>query len=176
MHAGPDQRTLYRRGTKKAPFIVNGQPIHNEYVVPTNPTLLRALRCHVKVKVYQPLLGVKYLFNYFNKRDQGENIQIRHDAHGELGIAVMDEVPNCEAHNSIYCYEADFRIRGFQLNSCSHNVKRLLVHLPSEHMILFVGGEDDALRMAEEWWFNLNRFDQAARGYKYNKIPYLCVE
>lgn len=153
MYNGPDQRTVYRRRQSKAHVTVRSVHIDNKSMVPTNLTLLRALKCHINVEVYQPLLGVKYLFSYLKKGQKGESIHLRINSLGEPAVTVCIEVRQYETHRYLSCYEADWRIRTSNVNSscCSHNVVRLPVHLPSQQIVLFVeGGEEDALRSADQ--------------------------
>ena len=177
-YGGTDHKTVYRRRPSKKPGMVNNQVVDNDYVVPTNMKLLKALRCHVNVEVYQALLGVKYLFKYLQKGESRDTIQIRYDLAGEPGIAVSDEVRHFQSHRYLSCYEADWRIRASPVTECSHAVVRLPVHLPSEQMVYFMEGEEEeALRSADdkhsqlEAWFLLNRKDPAARSIKYVDIP-----
>lgn len=90
VYAGPEQRTVHRRRSNKAPPIINSINTDNEYKVSTK--LLRALKCLMNMQVYQPVLKVKCLFNYLVKGEHEETIQIRHYVDGEPGIAVCDEV------------------------------------------------------------------------------------
>lgn len=49
-------------------------------------------------------------------------IHIRHDVAGEPAIVVCDEVQHYQRHRYLPRYEADWRIRSFNITDSSHSV------------------------------------------------------
>ena len=152
----------------------------NRDVVPYSPLLLKKYAAHINVEVVANIRLVKYIFKYtFKGHDR---------AHVELGQP-HDELQAHIDARYLGAAEAAWRLFGFPIHGCSHAVERLAVHLPGQHFVTFVAGEEVAAATAPKAkrttltaWFALNA--ATAEGgcdnagilqSKYQDIPSLCT-
>ena len=64
---GKDFYPLYRRHQDGHTVMVRKEWLHNRWVVPYNPHLLRHFNCHINVEACGSIKAVKYLFKYIYK-------------------------------------------------------------------------------------------------------------
>ena len=139
---------------------------------PYSPLLLKKYAAHINVEVVANILLVKYTFKGHDR------------AHVELGHP-HDEL---QAHVDARYLAAEAAFE-FPIHGCSQAVERLAVHLPGQHFVTFVAGEEVAAAEAPKAkrttltaWFALNA--ATAEGgcdnagilqSKYQDIPSLCT-
>ena len=124
--------------------------------------------------------SVKYLYKYVYKGDDAANITIEENDN--------DRVIN---HDEIRCYietryispvEACYRILSKPLQSKSHSIVRLSVHIPNQQSIVIDDISDDttvsaALARTSTLlaFFELNARDQSAKQYTYAEMDVKCT-
>ncbi|XP_071739059.1 uncharacterized protein [Rutidosis leptorrhynchoides] len=180
-HASVDENgyPVYRRRDNESRVYKGEAELHNGYVVPYNPFLLKKFQSHINVERCNQSGAIKYLFKYINKGyDRITAGLVRNDdSNGEVaGKPVM--VKSLENPYISAC-EAAWRIFGNEIHYRTHAVERLSFHLPNEQPVTF---EDDAdLQDVIEKpsvassqftsWMERNTWDQNARNLTYTEFP-----
>jgi hypothetical protein len=127
---------------KKYPPIDNP----NGWVVSHNPYLSKRYNCHINVQISTSIKSFKYVFKYVYKGpDQAEVETILTDKDGKKigGTLDHDEVQTFVLARYLSSCEAVSRIMGACLQMVSHLIVRLAVHLPLQHRVKFVEGQEE---------------------------------
>jgi hypothetical protein len=153
---------IYRRRNKH-PFtkIVNRNEttITDRNVVPYNPYLLKKYNCHLNVEIASTIKTVKYICKYVYKGHDKALVRLRRANNNlpnnnnndqqqlEPGL-IINEVKSYQDCRYVGPMEAIWRIYGNYMHSKYPNVECLAIHLPNEHSIVYMeGNEADALRI-----------------------------
>lgn len=160
---------LYRRRRQISTGVhsvqVRGKPVDNRYVVPYNRDLLLKYNAHINVEVCTSLKCVRYIYKYIYKG---------YDC-AKVSIGVRDEVNSYIDNRYLSAPEACWHLNTFKMNSLSHSVVHLSVHLELHQNVTFQAGyEQLALENSGSTliaWFQLNQADLGARQYLYSQIP-----
>ena len=174
-----DSYPLYRRRDTGA-AIQKGQALmDNRDVVPYSPALLKKYNAHINVEVVSNIRLVKYIFKYAYKGHDRAHVELRRH----------DEIQDHIDARYLGAAEAAWRLFEFPIHGSSHTVERLALHLPGQHAVNFVPGQEaEALaaprgqRTTLTAWFEINRAvmqkgDDPANLLQalYQEIPSLCT-
>ncbi|XP_071740486.1 uncharacterized protein [Rutidosis leptorrhynchoides] len=134
---------IYRRRDNGSRIYKGDVVLHNGYVVPYNPFLLKKYQSHINVERCNQTGAIKYLFKFINK---GPNritagLVMNNDINGEVDEKPVDEIKEYYDCRYISACEAAWRIFGNEIHYRTHAVERLSFHLPNEQPVIF---EDDA--------------------------------
>ncbi|GJZ48131.1 hypothetical protein Tco_0601963 [Tanacetum coccineum] len=162
---------IYRRRNDGNSIKKNGSDLHNGYVVPYNPGLLRRYQSHINVEWCNQIGSIKYLFKYINKGPDRVTVAVE----GEE----VDEVQDYYDCRYLSACEAAWRIYGFDIHYRTPSVERLPFHLENEQSVIFDATEsiDYALDKSSvnetkfEAWMELNKTDTFAQTLLYVEIP-----
>ncbi|GJQ89676.1 putative PIF1 DNA helicase/replication protein A1-like protein [Tanacetum coccineum] len=108
---------IYRRRNDGNSIKKNGSDLHNGYVVPYNPGLLRRYQSHINVEWCNQIGSIKYLFKYINKGPDRVTVVVE----GEE----VDEVQDYYDCRYLSACEAAWRIYGFDIHYRTPSVERL---------------------------------------------------
>jgi len=174
-----DGYPLYRRRKDGRTVTKNDVEMDNCWVVPYNPYLSRKYNAHINVEVCSSVKSVKYIFKYIYKGHDAAVVKVSETGEGTYG---WDEITSYLDTRYIAAPEAMWRLREYKMHDKSHTVKRLAVHLPLMHNVVFrQGDEQRALENKRKEgttltaWFQLNLNNPDARQYLYTEIPYHYV-
>ena len=166
---------IYRRRNDGNTIRKGGKDLHNGFVVPYNPTLLRRYQSHINVEWCNQVGSIKYLFKYINKGPDRVTAAID----GEE----IDEIKDFYDCRYLSACEAAWRIYGFDIHYRTPSVERLPFHLKNEQPVLF--DESDSIDYTLEkssvnetkflQWMELNKTDTFARTLLYVEIPKFYV-
>ncbi|KAJ0504812.1 putative helitron helicase-like domain-containing protein [Helianthus annuus] len=132
----------YMRASNCEPFLKNGIPLDNGYVVPYNRNLLLHFDAHINVEYCGWSMLIKYLFKYIAKgvdrirfaltsdRDTSSNEVINE-------VPVVDEIQNFMDARFICPHEATWRILAFPIHHRNPPVQVLAVHLEGKQNLTF---------------------------------------
>ncbi|MCP4486968.1 MAG: hypothetical protein GY820_06565, partial [Gammaproteobacteria bacterium] len=171
---------VYRRRYNHVTTTIGKHTVDNQWVVPYNRYLLLKYRCHINVEVCTSIKSVKYLFKYIYKGHDCASVVIKQgsDAAAQQMELKYDEVESFLNARYISAPEAIWRLFEYSMHEKSHAIIRLAVHLPSEQVVYFREGEEEAAldstmqrKSTLTAWFALNRVDQQAREFLYHEIP-----
>ncbi|GJU06527.1 DNA helicase PIF1, ATP-dependent [Tanacetum coccineum] len=162
---------IYKRRNDGATIKKSETNLHNGYVVPYNPGLLRRYQAHINVEYCNQVGSIKYLFKYINKGPDRVTATID----GEEVDEIKDYL-NCRYLSSC---KAAWRIYGFDIHYRTPSVERLLFHLKHEQQVIFVMTESinyavDKSSINEtkfESWIQQNQTDTFVRSLLYVEIP-----
>nr|GFA45346.1 hypothetical protein [Tanacetum cinerariifolium] len=162
---------IYKRRNDGATIKKSSTDLHNDYVVPYNPGLLRRYQAHINVEYCNKVGSVKYLFKYINK---GPN-KVTATIDGEEVDEIKDYL-NCRYLSSC---ETAWRVYGFDIHYRTPSIERLPFHLKYEQHVIFDATESinyvvDKSSVNEtkfESWMHLNQIDTFARSLLYVEIP-----
>ena len=142
--------------------------LDNRHVVPHNKALLLKYQSHINVEVCNNVKAIKYIYKYIYKGHDRANIQ-----------AEFNEISNFLQTRYVSAPEACWRIFAFKIDSSSHTIYRLIVHLPEQQRVSFQqGSEAEALRRAANtdtmltafFKYN-NRLDFGDKKWLYYEMP-----
>ncbi|GJQ94135.1 ATP-dependent DNA helicase PIF1-like protein [Tanacetum coccineum] len=132
---------IYRRRNDGNSIKKNGSDLHNGYVVPYNPGLLRRYQSHINVEWCNQIGSIKYLFKYINKGPDRVTVAV--------DVEEVDEVQDYYDCRYLSACEAAWRIYGFDIH----------YRTPSVNETKF------------EAWMELNKTDTFAQTLLYVEIP-----
>nr|CDJ83291.1 Protein of unknown function DUF889 domain containing protein [Haemonchus contortus] len=158
----------YRRPNDGRIVEYGNTTLDNRSVVPYNRYLALRYGGHLNVEICAMIHAVKYIYKYVYKGpDRAALHMIR--TNGEEGA--FNEIDAFINARYVCAPESVHRLLGFDLQSKSHTVYRLQVHLPEQEGVVFQGGqEEEALRRASERdttltaYFKLNAEHEVAYG------------
>ncbi|GKB34511.1 hypothetical protein Tco_0879453, partial [Tanacetum coccineum] len=162
---------IYRRRNDGNSIKKSGSDLHNGYVVPYNPGLLRRYQSHINVEWCNQIGSIKYLFKYINKGPDRVTVAVD----GEE----VDEVQDYYDCRYLSACEAAWRIYGFDIHYRTPSVERLPFHLENEQSVIFdvTNSIDYALGKSSvnetkfKVWMELNKTDSFAQTLLYVEIP-----
>ena len=162
----------YRRRDNGVKVFVRGSQLHNGFVVPYSPYLLRKFECHCNVELCTSVKAIKYLFKYVFKGHDSASLE------ASVSGDNNDEIKTYLETRYVSAPEAVWRLSKFAMSNFSHSVVRLAIHIPLHQMVYVNQNEvDSAIQRAanEETtltaFFKLNEKDSAAREILYSDIP-----
>ncbi|GKC92713.1 putative PIF1 DNA helicase/replication protein A1-like protein, partial [Tanacetum coccineum] len=112
---------LYKRRNDGNIIKKSGTDLHNGYVVPYNPGLLRRYQAHINVDRCNQVGSIKYLFKYINKGPDRVSATIDDEE--------VDEIKDFLNCRYLSACEATWRIYGFEIHYRTPSVERLPFHL-----------------------------------------------
>nr|GFA58701.1 hypothetical protein [Tanacetum cinerariifolium] len=115
---------LYKRRNDGNIIKKSGTDLHNGYVVPYNPGLLRRYQAHINVEWYNQVGSIKYLLKYINKGSD----RVSATVDGEE----VDEIKDFLNCRYLSACEAAWRIYGFEIHYRTPSVEQFPVHLKDE--------------------------------------------
>nr|GEW68867.1 hypothetical protein [Tanacetum cinerariifolium] len=120
---------LYKKRNDGSIIKKSRTDLHNGYVVPYNPRLLRRYQAHINVEWCNQVGSIKYLFKYINKGPDRVSATID----GEEVDEIKDFL------NCIYlsACEAAWRIYGFEIHYRTPSVEWFPFHLKDEQQVIF---------------------------------------
>ncbi|XP_021996164.1 uncharacterized protein LOC110893362 [Helianthus annuus] len=130
----------YKRSSTSAPFLKNGVPLDNGYVVPYNANLLMHFEAHINVEYYGWTMLIKYLFKYISKGADRIQFALTRDRQtGEPADIpeVINEIKNYTDGRFICPHEAVWRIFSFPIHHKNPPVQVLAVHLEGKQNLTF---------------------------------------
>nr|GEY65080.1 hypothetical protein [Tanacetum cinerariifolium] len=120
---------IYKRRNDGCTIKKSRADLHNSYVVPYNPGLLRHYQSHINVEWCNQIGSIKYLFEYINKGS------------GKVIVAAeneeVDEISDYYDCRYLSACEATWRIYGFDMHYRFPPLERLPFHLPNEQSVIF---------------------------------------
>lgn len=128
---GDDGYPLYRRrspGDGGVSIKSKGFDIDNRWIVPYNPTLLRAFNAHINVEYCNSVKSIKYICKYVNKGSDQAAFGLENE---------KDEINAYESGRYISSSEAVWRIFAFPIHERSPTVVQLAVHWENGQPIYF---------------------------------------
>nr|GEZ81568.1 ATP-dependent DNA helicase PIF1-like [Tanacetum cinerariifolium] len=120
---------LYKRRNDNNIIKKSGTDLHNGYVVPYNPGLLRRYQAHINVEWCNQVGSVKYLFKYINKGPD----RVSATVDGEKVDKIKDFL-NCRYLSAC---EATWCIYGFEIHYRTPSVDWFPFHLKDEQHVIF---------------------------------------
>eukprot|EP01083_Nonionella_stella_P234353 825012_1 len=117
------------RGLYKHPFCFCFIVVDNKWIVPYNPGLLKALRCHVNVESVANVDCVKYIFKYVQKGSDRASVVLK-----DITNEPVDEIGIREDCRYICPYEACGNIYGFQQWHNYPKVERLPIIVDGQEL------------------------------------------
>uniref|UniRef100_A0ABD2WRH7 ATP-dependent DNA helicase n=1 Tax=Trichogramma kaykai TaxID=54128 RepID=A0ABD2WRH7_9HYME len=165
----------YRRRDKSY-TLPNGAKVDNRWVVPHCPKLIQMFNCHMNVEIVTSIRSVKYLYKYVYKGHDAANVTI--EDHPDQKIVNHDEITNFIDSRYVGPVESCYRILSKPLDSKSHSITRLAVHLPNQQCAIITDENFVDLNQASSTlidYFKLNSEDPNARQYFYKDIPTVYV-
>ncbi|XP_071739185.1 uncharacterized protein [Rutidosis leptorrhynchoides] len=137
---------VYRRRDNESRVYKGEAELHNGYVVPYNPFLLKKYQSHINVERFNQSGAIKYLLKYINKGyDRITAGLVRNDdSNGEVAGKPVDEIKEYYDCRYISACEAAWRIFGEEIHYRTHAV---------------------------ESWMKRNTWDQNARNLTYTEFP-----
>ena len=148
------------------------QEIDNSWIVPYNPFLLQAFKCHINVELCSSIKCIKYITKYITKGSDQAVFQLQ-AAEGRN----VNEIEQYQNARYVGASEAAGRIRGDKIGAHFPPVVSLAVHLENGQRIIFP--EEDAMQAAEAppptttltAFFALCARDNFAKTLKYYQVP-----
>ena len=148
------------------------QEIDNRWIVPYNPFLLLAFKCHINVELCSSIKCIKYITKYITKGSDQAVFQLQ-AAEGRN----INEIEEYQNARYVGASEAAGRIRGDKISDHFPPVVSLSVHLENGQRIIFPEG--DARQAAEApppsttltAFFALCAQDPFAKTLKYQQVP-----
>lgn len=145
--------------------------------MPYNAFLSLKYNCHLNVEVAAGIKCVKYLFKYIYKGYDCADIKITTSS-TDANVQSMqyNEINQWVNSRYVSAPEAVHRLFEFKMQSKSHAVMRLAMHLPFEQTVLFTPGAEKEIiekncATTLTAWFELNQRDERARKFTYVEIP-----
>ena len=162
---------LYRRRNDGSTINKSGIDLHNGYVVPYNPGLLRRFQSHINVEWCNQIGSIKYLFKYINKGPDRATVGLEDED--------VDEIKEYYDCRYLSACEASWRIFGFNIHYRFPPVERLPFHLEGEQSVIFDASQSidvtlDKASVSDSKfisWMQLNQTDTKAQKLLYHEIP-----
>nr|CDJ95688.1 Protein of unknown function DUF889 domain containing protein [Haemonchus contortus] len=148
--AESDSYPTYRRPNDGRTCVSGGKILDNRSVVPYNRYLALRYNGHLNVEICGMIQAVKYMYKYVYKGPDRATLRMIRNENG-FDNRVVDEIDEFVNARYVCAPEAVHRLLGFDLQSKSHTVCRLQVHLPDYQNVTFQGGrEEEAVRRAAD--------------------------
>lgn len=162
---------IYKRRNDGCTVTKSGSEVHNGYVVPYNPGLLRRYQSHINVEWCNQSGSIKYLFKYINKGPDRVTAALEEED--------VDEIKDYYDCRYLSACEAAWRIYGFDIHYRFPPVERLPFHEQGQQSVLFDATEsiDFTLDKASvnetkfTAWMEKNKTDKNARKLLYHEFP-----
>ncbi|GJY51737.1 hypothetical protein Tco_0442584 [Tanacetum coccineum] len=162
---------IYKRRNDGNTITKSGTDLHNGYVVPYNPGLLRRYQSHINVEWCNQIGSIKYLFKYINKGPD----RVTAAVDGEE----VDEIKDFYDCRYLSACEAAWRIYGFDIHYRTPPVERLPFHLQDEQSVIFDATESIDYTLEKSsvnetkfvQWMELNKTNTLASTLLYAEIP-----
>ena len=162
---------IYKRRNDGSTIKKSGTELHNGYVVPYNPGLLRMFQSHINVEWCNQVGSIKYLFKYINKGPDRSTVGLEEED--------VDEIKEYYDCRYLSACEAIWRIYGFDIHYRFPPVERLPFHLEGEQSVIFEATEsiDFALDKASVnetkfvAWMEYNRTHTDGEDLLYHEFP-----
>ena len=155
---------LYRRRNDGRTVQCRGVILDNRNVVPYNKYLLLKYRAHINVEICTNISAIKYLYKYVYKGSDRARVEL-YVSDKNLNSEKIDEIKHYCDFRYVCAPESAHRLLGYEMESRSHSIVRLQVHLPGQTTVLFQEGQEkEALEAAKKKdstltaWFKLNQF------------------
>ncbi|GKB49987.1 hypothetical protein Tco_0900740 [Tanacetum coccineum] len=139
---------IYKRRNDGSTIKKSETDLHNGYVVPYNPGLLRRYQAHINVEYCNQVGSIKYLFKYINKGPDRVSATID----GEEVDEIKDYL-NCRYLSAC---EAAWRIYGFDIHYRTPSVERLPFHLKDEQQVILMRHKALIMRLTSHPLMKLN--------------------
>ena len=110
---------------------MKGINVHNGWVVPYNPVLLRVFNAHINVEICNSVKSIKYICKYINKGTDQAAFGLHKKTEG------IDEVCFYESGRYISSSEAVWRLLSFPIHERYPAVVHLAVHLENGQRLYF---------------------------------------
>lgn len=161
----------YKRRNDGTTIKKSGVDLHNGYVVPYNPGLLRRYQSHINVEYCNQVGSIKYLFKYINKGPNRVTVGVEDED--------ADEIKDFYDCRYLSACEAAWRIFGYDIHYRFPPVERLPFHLENEQSVVFDPAEsiDYQLEKASAnenkflAWMETNKTDTFAQTLLYVEFP-----
>lgn len=162
---------LYKRRNDGCKVTKSGTELHNGYIAPYNPGLLRRYQSHINVEWCNQMRSIKYLFKYINKGPDRVTAAVEDEE--------IEEIKDFYDCRYLSACEAAWRIYKFDIHYRFPPVERLPFHLESEQSVIFDSLEsidctpdkasvNDTRFVA---WMETNKTDVQARSPFYHQFP-----
>nr|GEX31363.1 uncharacterized protein [Tanacetum cinerariifolium] len=115
---------LYKRRNDGNIIKKSETDLHNGYVVPYNPRLLRRYQAHINVEWCNQVGSIKYLFKYINKGPDRVSTTIDGKE--------VDEIKDFLNYTYLSACETTWRIYGFKIHYRTPSIEMLSFHLKDE--------------------------------------------
>nr|GEX03643.1 hypothetical protein [Tanacetum cinerariifolium] len=166
---------IYKRRNYGSTIKNSDSDLHNGYVIPYNPRLLRRYQAHINIEYCNQDGSIKYLFKYINKGPD----RVSATVDGEEVDEIKDYL-NCRY---VSACEAAWRIYDFDIHYRTPAVEHLPFHLKDEQSVIFDATEsiDYALDKSSinetkfKSWMELNKTDTFAQTLLYGDLPRFFV-
>ena len=177
-----DGYPVYRRRENGNYVEKSGHKLHNGYVIPYNPMLLKRYQCHLNVEWCNQTGSIKYLFKYINKGPDRVSAQLYEPsptADDQQADKPRDEIKAFLDCRYVSACEAAWRIFKFEIHYRTPNVERLSFHLEGEQHVVYDENTDlqsviqkpsVGASMFDEW-MKMNEKYPAARNLTYAEFP-----
>nr|GEV82031.1 hypothetical protein [Tanacetum cinerariifolium] len=151
---------LYKRRNDGNIIKKSGTDLHNGYVVPYNPGLLRQYQAYINVEWCNQVGSIKYLFKYIYKGPD----RVSATVDGKEVNEIKDFL-NCRYLSAC---EAAWRIYGFEFHYRNPSIERLPFHLKDEQHVIFdaTGSIDYAVDKNKEFGQGESKIGKANKGIK----------
>lgn len=166
---------VYKRRNDATTIKKSGVDLHNGYVVPYNPGLLRRYQSHINVECCNQVGSIKYLFKYINKGPDRVTVALEDEE--------VDEIKDYYDCRYISACEAAWRIYGYDIHYRYPSVERLPFHLENEQSVIFDPAESIDFQLEKvsnnetkfQAWMELNKTDTIAQTLLYVELPKFYV-
>ena len=114
--------------------------MQNCWVVPHSPYLSAKYDADINVEICANVKACKYIFKYVHKGGDRASLWIKQENSGVPDGVVPDPVDEIQEYQDarwVGSAEACWRIFAFKLYDHSPPIKRLSIHLPNQHIVLF---------------------------------------
>lgn len=140
----------------------------NRDVVPYNPYLIYKYGAHINVERCGSIKSIKYLYKYVYK------------GHDRAYVKIINEIDHYLDCRYLSAQEACWRLFQFEMQSKSHSVKMLQIHLENRQQIIFKRGQENkAVENIKPTmltgWFDYNKNNIDAQHLKYTEFGELYV-
>nr|GEV16655.1 hypothetical protein [Tanacetum cinerariifolium] len=162
---------IYKRRNDGCTIKKSRADLHNGYVVPYNPCLLRHYQSHINVEWCNQIGSKKYLFEYIYKGPGRVTVAAENEE--------VDEISDYYDCGYLSACEATWRIYGFDIHYRFPPLERLPFHLPNDHSVIFDVSDslDYTLDKASvnetkfQAWIERNKIDTFAQKLLYVEFP-----
>ena len=120
---------IYKRRKDSSTITKNGIQLHNGYVVPYNPGLLRRYQSHINVEWCNQVGSIKYLFKYINKGPDRVTATLEDED--------VDEINDYYDCRYLSACEATWRIYGFDIHYRFPRIERFPFQEERKQSVIF---------------------------------------